>query len=107
VIASRAGNIIGASEHLSRAARREGRRDPETGLIDWGLKLQTRRLVMLFTVETEQETDGRWIAEVQELSGALKYGRTRDEAIALAEAGSSGFPVAKILNKNRFLVCWP
>jgi predicted RNase H-like HicB family nuclease len=41
---------------------------------------------MLFTVETEQETDGRWIAEVQELSGAMKYGRTRDEAIAHAEA---------------------
>jgi hypothetical protein len=41
---------------------------------------------MLFTVETEQETDGRWIAEVLELSGAMKYGRTRDEAIAHAEA---------------------
>ena len=41
---------------------------------------------MQFTVETEQEEDGRWIAEVSELSGVLKYGNTRDEAIAQAEA---------------------
>ena len=39
-----------------------------------------------FTVETEQEDDGRWIAEVSELPGVLKYGETREEAIALAEA---------------------
>ncbi|MCC6795409.1 MAG: type II toxin-antitoxin system HicB family antitoxin [Candidatus Hydrogenedentes bacterium] len=41
---------------------------------------------MQFTVETEQEDDGRWIAEVSELPGVLKYGETREEAIALAEA---------------------
>jgi hypothetical protein len=29
---------------------------------------------MTFRVEVEQETDGRWIAEVVELSGALVYG---------------------------------
>jgi predicted RNase H-like HicB family nuclease len=39
-----------------------------------------------FTIETEQEVDGRWIAEVRELSGVLAYGRTRDEAIARVEA---------------------
>jgi predicted RNase H-like HicB family nuclease len=39
-----------------------------------------------FTIETEQEVDGRWIAEVRELPGVLVYGRTRDEAIARAEA---------------------
>jgi predicted RNase H-like HicB family nuclease len=39
-----------------------------------------------FTIETEQEVDGRWIAEVCELSGVLAYGRTRDEAIAKVEA---------------------
>jgi predicted RNase H-like HicB family nuclease len=38
------------------------------------------------SVETEQEIDGRWIAEIPELSGAMKYGRTRDEAIAHVEA---------------------
>jgi len=41
---------------------------------------------MKFTVETEQEEDGRWIAEVNELPGVMKYGATRDEAIAQAEA---------------------
>jgi predicted RNase H-like HicB family nuclease len=41
---------------------------------------------MKFTVETEQEDDGRWIAEVLEIPGAMKYGKTRQEAIALAEA---------------------
>ncbi len=39
-----------------------------------------------FTVEIEQETDGRWIAEVQELSGVLCYGASREEALAKAEA---------------------
>jgi len=39
-----------------------------------------------FTIETEQEDDGRWIAEVLELSGALKYGATRELAIAQAVA---------------------
>ena len=41
---------------------------------------------MQFMVETEQEIDGRWIAEVAEIPGAMKYGSTRDEAIAHAEA---------------------
>lgn len=41
---------------------------------------------MRFTIETEQEADGRWIAEVLELSGVLKYGATREMAIAQAEA---------------------
>jgi hypothetical protein len=29
---------------------------------------------MNFTLECEQETDGRWIAEVPELPGLLSYG---------------------------------
>lgn len=41
---------------------------------------------MEFTVETEKEVDGRWIAEVVEIPGVLRYGATRDEAIAQAEA---------------------
>lgn len=41
---------------------------------------------MQFTIETEQEEDGRWIAEVMELSGVMKYGATREEAIAQSEA---------------------
>ena len=41
---------------------------------------------MQFTIETEREEDGRWIAEVLELSGVLKYGATRELAIGQAEA---------------------
>lgn len=41
---------------------------------------------MKLSVETEQEADGRWIAEVPELPGTLAYGKTRDLAIAAAEA---------------------
>ena len=38
------------------------------------------------TIETERELDGRWIAEVPELGGAMAYGSTRDEAIARVKA---------------------
>ena len=41
---------------------------------------------MKFTVETEQETDGRWIAEVPQIPGALAYGSSRQEAVARVEA---------------------
>lgn len=41
---------------------------------------------MKFQVESEQEEDGRWIAEVIELPGVMVYAKTRDEAIAKAEA---------------------
>ena len=37
-------------------------------------------------IETEREDDGRWIAEVAALPGALAYGQTRDEAIARVQA---------------------
>jgi predicted RNase H-like HicB family nuclease len=41
---------------------------------------------MKFNVEIEREEDGRWIAEVIGLPGALAYGPTREEAVARAEA---------------------
>jgi predicted RNase H-like HicB family nuclease len=41
---------------------------------------------MQFTIEHEQEEDGRWLAEVIELPGVLAYGQTREEAIARAKA---------------------
>lgn len=41
---------------------------------------------MNFTIEMEQEKDGRWIAEVLELPGALVYGQTHDEAMAKVQA---------------------
>jgi len=40
---------------------------------------------MKFTIEYEQETDGRWLAEVPGLAGVLTYGATADEAMAKAE----------------------
>ncbi len=39
-----------------------------------------------FIVETELETDGRWIAEIPQVPGALAYGATREEAINKAYA---------------------
>jgi len=41
---------------------------------------------MDFTIEIEQEDDGRWIAEVLELPGVLVYGQTPEEARARAQA---------------------
>jgi predicted RNase H-like HicB family nuclease len=38
------------------------------------------------TIQTEQEEDGRWIAEVPDLPGTLAYGETRDDAIRNAQA---------------------
>ena len=39
-----------------------------------------------FTIDLEQETDGRWIAEVQELPGVICYGASREAALAKVEA---------------------
>ena len=41
---------------------------------------------MGLAIEVEQEVDGRWLAEIPELSGVMAYGATRDEAISRAEA---------------------
>ena len=38
------------------------------------------------TIETEREDDGRWLAEVIEISGVLAYGATRAAAITHAQA---------------------
>jgi predicted RNase H-like HicB family nuclease len=41
---------------------------------------------MTFTVEYEQEEDGRWLAEVKELPGVMVYGKNADDAMAHAQA---------------------
>lgn len=41
---------------------------------------------MKFNIEYEQEEDGRWLAEVLELPGALAYGKTAEEAINKVQA---------------------
>jgi len=40
---------------------------------------------MKLNIETEQEDDGRWIAEVPDLPGVMAYGGTRAEAIQKVE----------------------
>jgi predicted RNase H-like HicB family nuclease len=39
-----------------------------------------------FTADLDRETDGRWIAEISTLPGALCYGATKDEASRKVEA---------------------
>jgi len=41
---------------------------------------------MNFSIEVEQEEDGRWLSEVLELPGVLAYGQTQSEAIARVQA---------------------
>jgi len=41
---------------------------------------------MKFTVEIEQEEDGRWIAEVIELPGVMTYGLSRGEVMGKVQA---------------------
>ena len=45
-----------------------------------------RELPMNLLIGVERENDGRWIAEVPELSGVLAYGATREEAVTRAQA---------------------
>ena len=39
-----------------------------------------------FVIETEREADGRWIAEISQVPGALAYGTTKEEAANKAYA---------------------
>ena len=41
---------------------------------------------MQFNFEIDHEDDGRWIAEIPEVPGALAYGASREEAKAKAYA---------------------
>ena len=43
-------------------------------------------MAMNFTIETEREEDGRWIAEILELPGVLAYGANREQAITQVRA---------------------
>ena len=40
----------------------------------------------MLRVETDREDDGRWLAEIPELPGALAYGVTEEEARQKVEA---------------------
>jgi predicted RNase H-like HicB family nuclease len=63
------------TRHLS-AVRFHGCSRPEALRYHEGVKL---------TIELDREDDGRWIAEVIELPGAMCYGKAREEAIGNAE----------------------
>jgi len=55
----------------------------------WILLKNTPKAIRMnrkYQIELEQETDGRWIAEIEALSGALVYGNTREQAIMNIEA---------------------
>ena len=41
---------------------------------------------IIYKIETERETDGRWIAEIVEVPGVMAYGATEKEAMAAAQA---------------------
>jgi predicted RNase H-like HicB family nuclease len=41
---------------------------------------------MVLTIEVDREEDGRWIAEVVDIPGALAYGVTSEQAKAKAQA---------------------
>ena len=41
---------------------------------------------MIYQVEVERESDGRWLADVVEFPGVTTYGSTADEAFNAAEA---------------------
>ncbi len=55
---------------------------------------------MDFTIETEQEEDGRWLAEVIELAGVLAYGQTQAEAIANVQALAFQVLADQLINKE-------
>jgi predicted RNase H-like HicB family nuclease len=41
---------------------------------------------MRFKIDTDRETDGRWIAEIPNLPGVMAYGKSRIEAVAKVQA---------------------
>jgi predicted RNase H-like HicB family nuclease len=65
-------------------------------------------------IETEQEDDGRWIAEVPELPGVMVYGDSRDNAVArvkalalrvLADRLENGEPVSQTADSFSMFKC--
>ncbi len=55
----------------------------EACLHEWAYNSQ---VMITYSVDVEQETDGRWIAEIADLPGVMVYGATADEARAKVQA---------------------
>ncbi len=51
---------------------------------------------MNFHIESEQEEDGRWIAEAPELPGVMTYGATAQEAMGKADALALRAPAERV-----------
>ncbi|MEK7169582.1 MAG: type II toxin-antitoxin system HicB family antitoxin [Patescibacteria group bacterium] len=49
-------------------------------------ELKKRGPAPFFAVELDQEEDGRWIAEIPKIAGAMAYGKTKNEATRKAYA---------------------
>jgi len=76
----------------------------KTILLGKNAKLQKK--VPLFMVELDREKDGRWIAEIPSIPGAMAYGNTKRDALrrvysialrALADALEQGSAPVSIL----------
>ncbi len=52
-------------------------------LREWAYNSQ---VMITYSVDVEQEADGRWIAEIADLPGVMVYGATADEARAKVQA---------------------
>jgi len=46
----------------------------------------TTGTALMFKIQVEPEDDGRWVAEVVDLSGVMAYGASRQEAIDRVQA---------------------
>ena len=55
---------------------------------------------MNFTLQCEQEVDGRWIAEVPELPGALSYGGSAADAMSKAEVLALRVIADRLVNRE-------
>ena len=45
-----------------------------------------KQVINQFTIESEQEENGRWIAEILEIPDALVYGNSQKQAITKVQA---------------------
>jgi predicted RNase H-like HicB family nuclease len=59
---------------------------PKGAMLDRKPPQSARSRNVRFNFEIERETDGRWIAEILEVPGAMAYGSTEKEAKAKAYA---------------------
>jgi len=68
---------------ISNEGRRQETDTDTTGTLKY---MVTPRSITLLEIEAEREEDGRWIAEIPQIPGALAYGASRGDAISKVEA---------------------